>query len=65
MSVNLTVNVVRGNLAKALSIFKKEVRSSEILDDYKLRCYYEKPTTKRRREKKDANFKKKVNLNKS
>lgn len=61
MAVNLSVKVKKGNLNKALSIFKKETKKSGIINEYRNNQYYEKPTTKRRRKNKDAKFKSKKN----
>lgn len=65
MANNVTVNVRRGNLNKALSIFKKEVRNTDIIKEYKEKRYYEKPTTKKRRKKKEAIFNTKKNQRKN
>lgn len=58
MAINLKVEVRKGNLNKALSIFKKTVRNSGILQEYKDNQYYTKPTTKRREAAKRARRKK-------
>lgn len=46
----LSVEVRDGNINKALRIFNKKVQDEGRLRDIKDRQYYEKPTTKRKRE---------------
>ena len=46
----LSVEVRDGNINKALRIFNKKVQDDGRLRDIKDRQYYEKPTTKRKRE---------------
>ena len=53
---NLGVKVRYGNVEKALSIFKKKVKQSEIIQNYKSYQEYEKPSDKRRASLKKAKF---------
>jgi len=43
-----------GDLEKALKIFKRQVKESEILTEFKDRMEYTKPAVARRKKKKDA-----------
>ena len=45
------VTVEHGNVEKALRKFKKKIEKSGILKELREREYYEKPTTKRKRQK--------------
>lgn len=45
------VRVRDGNVEKALSKFKKRIKDSKILIEYKERMYYKKPSDVRRRER--------------
>lgn len=47
----LTVQVYNDDINKALRKFKNKVKNSGKLDDCRKHEYYEKPTTKRKREK--------------
>ena len=47
----LTVMVRNGDVMKALRIFKKKVQEEGILQEYKERQHYEKPSAKRKKAK--------------
>lgn len=48
------VKVVNGNIELALKVFKRKLKESGKLEELKDRKEYTKPTTKRRKQKKDA-----------
>ena len=48
------VKVVNGNIELALKVFKRKLKESGKLEELKERKEYTKPTTKRRKQKKDA-----------
>jgi small subunit ribosomal protein S21 len=50
----LTVEVVDGQVEKALRKFKKKVAESGLLQDLREREFYEKPTTARKKAKSSA-----------
>jgi small subunit ribosomal protein S21 len=50
----LTVEVQNGNVEQALRKFKKKVNNSGIIQEYRERTEYVKPTTKRTKAKKQA-----------
>ena len=50
----LTVRVVNGNMEGAISRLKRLMNQEGITRELRRRRYYEKPTTKRRREKAEA-----------
>ena len=50
----LKVPVVKGNLNRALKIFKKKFRNTQVLKELKERQYYTKKSLKRRIEKDKA-----------
>ena len=50
----LKVPVVKGNLNRALKIFKKKFKNTQVLKELRERKYYTKPSLKRRREKDEA-----------
>ena len=50
----LKVPVVKGNLNKALKIFKKKFRNTQVLKELRERQYYTKRSLKRRVEKDKA-----------
>lgn len=49
-----SVLVQDNNVERALRKLKKKVQASNILNDYKNKEFYEKPTTKRKRKKSAA-----------
>ena len=48
------VKVKGGNIGRALKLFKRLVKDSEIIQDFKDRRTYVKPTTRRRKQKQQA-----------
>jgi small subunit ribosomal protein S21 len=50
----LTVRVINGNLEGALSRLKRLMNQEGVNKELRKRRFYEKPTTKRRREKAEA-----------
>ena len=50
----LKVPVVKGNLNRALKIFKKKFRNTQVLKELKERQYYTKKSLKKRIEKNEA-----------
>lgn len=59
--IGVYVRVVNNDLESALRKFKKKVEASEILDLYKEKQVYEKPSVKRHRAKQKAKFKQENN----
>ena len=59
--MSITIQVRNGNLEQALRVLKKKSQKSGILKELKARHYFEKPSEKKRRKKKEgiANYKKK------
>ena len=59
--MSLTIQVRNGNLEQALRVLKKKSQKAGILKELKARQYFEKPSEKKRRKKKEgiANYKKK------
>ena len=59
--MSITIQVRNGNLEQALRVLKKKSQKAGILKELKARQYFEKPSEKRRRKKKEgiANAKKK------
>ena len=59
--MSITIQVRNGNLEQALRVLKKKSQKIGLLKELKARQYYEKPSTKKRRKKKEgiANYKKK------
>lgn len=49
-----SVLVTDNNVDRALRKFKKKIQASGLMNDLKAREHYEKPTTKRKREKSAA-----------
>lgn len=54
MATNLKIKVRKGDLNRALKIFKKKVNEYGILQEYKERQEYIKPSAKKREAKKRA-----------
>jgi len=50
----LEVTVRDGNIEKALKIFKRKVQKSGLLKELKQKSFYEKPSEKKQRRKKEA-----------
>ena len=59
--MSITIQVRNGNLEQALRVLKKKSQKVGLLKELKARQYYEKPSEKKRRKKKEgiANYKKK------
>ncbi len=59
--MSITIQVRNGNLEQALRVLKKKSQKAGILKELKARQYFEKPSEKKRRKKKEgiANYKKK------
>ena len=60
----LQVEVYDGQVEKALRIFKKKVKESNIILDLRKKSYYEKPSKLRRERKNLARLRNKYNLQK-
>ena len=58
--MSITIQVRNGNLEQAMRVLKKKVQKDGLLKDLRAKQYYEKPSEKKRRKKKEgiANFKK-------
>jgi len=59
--LSITIQVRNGNVEQALRVLKKKLQKDGLLKELKLKQYFEKPSEKKRRKKKEgiANFKKK------
>ena len=59
--MSITIQVRNGNLEQAMRVLKKKVQKDGQMKTLKAKQYYEKPSEKKRRKKKEgiANFKKK------
>tara|TARA_B100000900_G_scaffold328179_1_gene288414 strand:- start:247 stop:456 length:210 start_codon:yes stop_codon:yes gene_type:complete len=59
--LSITIQVRNGNVEQALRVLKKKLQKDGLLKELKMKQYYEKPSEKKRRKKKEgiANFKKK------
>ena len=59
--MSITIQVRNGNLEQALRVLKKKSQKVGLLKELKARQYFEKPSEKKRRKKKEgiANVKKK------
>ena len=60
--MSITVEVRKGNLEQAMRVLKRKVQKEGTIKELRLRQYYEKPSAKLRRKKKEniANCKKKA-----
>tara|TARA_B100000029_G_C17156892_1_gene808125 strand:+ start:291 stop:500 length:210 start_codon:yes stop_codon:yes gene_type:complete len=60
--LSITVEVRKGNLEQAMRVLKRKVQKEGIIKELRMRQYYEKPSEKLRRKKKEniANCKKKA-----
>ena len=58
----IEVQVRNGNLEKAMRVLKKKVQKEGIVKELKMRQYFEKPSEKKRRKKKEniANVRKRM-----
>ena len=59
--MGITIQVRNGNVEQALRVLKKKLQKDGLLKELKAKQYFEKPSEKKRRKKKEgiANFKKK------
>ena len=60
--MSITVEVRKGNLEQAMRVLKRKVQKEGIVKEIKMRQYFEKPSEKKRRKKKEniANVKKRM-----
>ena len=58
--MSITIEVRRGNVEQAMRVLKRKVQKEGIVKELRERQYYEKPSAKKRRKKKEniANVKK-------
>lgn len=63
--INVGVKVRKGNVEKAISIFKKRVKETGILQEYRSRQEYIKPSAKKRKAKKDAEYRLRIEQQKN
>ena len=58
--MSITVEVRKGNVEQAMRVLKRKVQKEGIVKELRMRQYYEKPSAKKRRKKKEniANVKK-------
>ena len=59
----LKIPVIKGNINKALKIFKRKFKQTGILKEVRERKNHTKPTTKRRKQKEKAILKRKYKEN--
>ena len=55
----LKIPVIKGNINRALKLFKRKFRNTKKLQELRERKNYTKPTTKRRKQKEKAILKRK------
>jgi small subunit ribosomal protein S21 len=55
----LIIKVVKGNIEKSLREFKSKVIKTRLMNDINSRKEFEKPSVRRRREKKNGEYKQK------
>ena len=62
--MTITVEVRGGNVEKAMRVLKKKLQKDGLFKELRMRQYYEKPSTKKQRKKKEMirNWKKKQKL---
>ena len=60
--MSITVEVRKGNVEQAMRVLKRKVQKEGIVKELRERQYYEKPSAKKRRKKKEniANVKKRM-----
>ena len=60
--MSITVEVRKGNLEQAMRVLKRKVQKEGIVKEIKMRQYFEKPSEKKRRKKKEniANVRKRM-----
>ena len=51
INVEVTLKEVRGDIGRLIRKFMKKVKKERIIEDYLDRRFYEKPSTKRRKER--------------
>ena len=51
--MSITVEVRKGNLEQAMRVLKRKVQKEGIIKELRMRQYYEKPSEKLRRKKKE------------
>jgi len=58
--LSITIQVRNGNVEQALRVLKKKLQKDGLLKELKAKQYFEKPSEKKRRKKKEgiANYKK-------
>jgi small subunit ribosomal protein S21 len=58
--LSIEIEVRKGNLEQAMRVLKRKIQKEGIVKELKMRQYYEKPSEKKRRKKKEniANVKK-------
>jgi len=58
--LSITIEVRKGNVEQAMRVLKRKVQKEGIVKELRERQYYEKPSEKKRRKKKEgiANYKK-------
>jgi small subunit ribosomal protein S21 len=52
VNVEVSLSEVRGDVGRLIRKFNKKVKKERILEEFKERMFYEKPSSKRRKEKK-------------
>jgi|TARA_Y100000996_G_scaffold388442_1_gene348026 small subunit ribosomal protein S21 len=60
--LSIEIEVRRGNLEQAMRVLKRKVQKEGIVKELKMRQYFEKPSEKKRRKKKEniANVRKRM-----
>ena len=60
--MSITVEVRKGNLEQAMRVLKRKIQKEGIIKELRMRQYYEKPSEKLRRKKKEniANVRKRM-----
>lgn len=51
VNVKVSIEETRGDINRLIKKFNKKVKKAKILEEYRDRMYYEKPSKRRRREK--------------
>ena len=51
VNVEVSLKEVRGDVGRLIRKFNKKVKKERILEEFKERMFYEKPSSKRRKEK--------------
>lgn len=60
--MSITIQVRNGNVEQAMRVMKRKLMKEGVMKELRAREYYEKPSAKKRRKKKEniANYKKKM-----